>query len=329
MAREGPHSYGQLPLYLYLLRTYTKFHTVGRCLNFPLVLQIQTQSACNGRCSICPYRIVSKKLQQGTMEWSLFEKVVSELASESHPSLILFELHNEPLMDKRIFDWIKHIKSLSPDKHCVIVTNGELLDQFSAMEILQSNLDRLAVSLNAYTKETYERINNGLEYDRVVRNFTDLLSNPSLRPKLGLSFALTEENVQEVQQAVSYWKMQGLYTRVLGITNRAGSLDNYEEIRLKSAYSSGSLFRTGWKRLTSGVRAKIGCELPFYQMNILFNGDVIICCHDWNRATVVGNAGTSSLKEIWNSDKMNEIRRLILRKKYDRIDSCKECSLAI
>ena len=24
-------------------------------------------------------------------------------------------------------------------------------------------------------------------------------------------------------------------------------------------------------------------------MNVLFNGDAIICCHDWNGASVVGN----------------------------------------
>ena len=76
----------------------------------------------------------------------------------------------------------------------------------------------------------------------------------------------------------------------------------------------------------SGIGRVTGCRLPFYQMNVLFNGDAIICCNDWSRASVVGNAGTSSLGEIWNSAKVNEIRRLALRKRYEEIDSCKECS---
>jgi radical SAM protein with 4Fe4S-binding SPASM domain len=76
----------------------------------------------------------------------------------------------------------------------------------------------------------------------------------------------------------------------------------------------------------SSARGILGCELPFRQMCILFNGDVIVCCHDWNRATIVGNVRTSSLKEIWNSEKMNEIRRLIVKKRYEQINSCKECS---
>ena len=71
-----------------------------------------------------------------------------------------------------------------------------------------------------------------------------------------------------------------------------------------------------------------GCINPFRQLNVLFNGECIICCHDWNRATVVGNARTQSLKEIWNSQRINEVRRLVIGKKYDQIAACRDCSLA-
>jgi len=226
-----------------------------------------------------------------------------------------------------LFDWVKHIKSISPDKSCTIVTNGEFLDRFSITEILQSGLDRLTISLNAHSRETYESINTGLDYDRVMKNVYYLLSDRSMRRKVELKFLLTGESAHEVKQALDYWKLQEVQTRVCVITNRGGSLDNYERLRLKDTQYSGAPLWRFWKRLMFIARGVIGCELPFYQMNILFNGDAIICCHDWNRATVVGNARTSSLREIWNSDRMNGIRLLILRKRYKQINSCKECSL--
>ena len=71
----------------------------------------------------------------------------------------------------------------------------------------------------------------------------------------------------------------------------------------------------------------IGCHIPFYQINILFNGDVIVCMEDWKRASVVGNVKTSSLREVWNSEKMNEFRRLMLKKRYEETNLCKDCSL--
>jgi radical SAM protein with 4Fe4S-binding SPASM domain len=261
------------------------------------------------------------------MDWDLFAKIARELASEPLLSLVAFELHNEPLLDRRTFDWVKYLKSISPDKRCGIITNGELLDRFSSADIIRSNVDRLLISLNAFSKEMYESINTGLDYDRVMKNVSRLLSDQSLRQKVALSFVLTEQNAHEVHQATRYWQGQGVRTRVIGVANRAGSLDNYERIRLKNEYYGSSLPLRLWRYALASARGALGCSLPFYQMNILFNGDVIICCHDWNRASVVGNIGTSSLRAIWNSDRMNEIRRSLLRKRYEEIDACRECSI--
>lgn len=327
MVSRHAYSSRHLPinLYRYLIGTYSKFLATGKCLDFPLVLQIQTQSFCNGRCLICPYPIVSKKLDQGTMDWDLFTKIAHELASEP-PTKVIFELHNEPLLDKRILDCVKYLKSISPDNYCSIVSNGELLDRFSPGEIIQSNLDRLLISLNAHSKEMYESINRGLDYEKVMKNISNLLSDQAVRQKIAMSFVVTEQNMREVHQATQYWKKQGVKTRVIDAVNRAGSLDNYEGVRPKVTYYGIARPLRVWRRLMSAVRGVVGCERPFYHMSILFNGDVILCCHDWNRATVVGNVRNSSLREIWNSEKMNEIRRLILRKRYAEISSCKECS---
>jgi len=325
--KRSPYSDWPLPLYLYLIRAYFKFFTVGQCLGFPLVLQIQTQSLCNSRCSICPYRLVSKALDHGAMQEDLFQRIANELMSEMQFSTVVFALHNEPLLDRRLFAWVKQIKATSPNRYCIVSTNGELLDRFSSAEIVESNLDRLTISLNAHSRETYERINVGLDYERVMNNVCHLVSDGTMRQKVELRFALTKQNVHEVKRAVDYWKDQGVRTKVRGITNRAGSLDNYESLRVKEACYNGALPWRAWKRLMSIARGAIGCDLPFYQMNVLFNGDAIICCHDWNRGTVVGSARTSSLRAIWNSEKMNDIRRLILQKRYDQIGSCRGCSL--
>lgn len=315
-------------MYLYLLRAYPRFMATGKCLDFPLNLQIQTQSFCNGRCLMCPYPTTSQKLEQGKMEWELFKKIADEAAAEPLLFTALFELHNEPLLDKRTFDCIKYIKSINPNKRCALVTNGELLDKFSPEDIVQSNIDQISVSLNAYSKEVYERINIGLDYDRVMKNINRLLSNETIRRKLAISFVVTEENAHEVPQATMYWQKQGIGTRVISeIANRGGALDRYEKLRLKTGYRGTPPLSRFWRRLMTAAGKVTGCHLPFYQMNVLFNGDVIICCHDWNRATVVGNAKTSSLREIWNSDKMNKIRRLMLAKRYEQLDSCRDCSI--
>ena len=39
------------------------------------------------------------------------------------------------------------------------------------------------------------------------------------------------------------------------------------------------------------------------------NGDVVLCCVDWERTTVFGNIHEQSLREIWNSEKYRAYRR--------------------
>lgn len=204
VVKRSELSYGNLPLYRYLIGSYFKFLTIGKCLEFPRTLQIQTQSFCNGRCSICPYPTVSKKLDQGTMEWDLFAKITNESARESLLSIVLLELHNEPLLDTKVFDRVKHIKSISPDKSCVIVINGELLDRFNLIDIMQSNLDHMIISLNAHSKEIYKITNIGLNYDKVMKNVSRLLSSQSMRQNVTLSFVLTKQNEHDVYEAVQY-----------------------------------------------------------------------------------------------------------------------------
>lgn len=277
---------------------------------------------------MCPYQAVSQRLDQGIMEWNLYRKIADEAAAERWLSLMVYELHNEPLLDKRIFECIKYFKLKNGKKYTSLITNGELLDRFSQEEIIQSQLDRLMISLNSHSKEVFESVNIGLDYERVQRNISSLLMNENLRRKMAFSFVVIKQNANDVLTASRYWRQQGIKTRIISqIANRAGTLDNFKKLKLDSRYGGTSAISRVWRKLMYEAGQIVGCHLPFYQMNILFNGDVIICCHDWNRATIVGNARTNSLREIWNSKKMNEVRSLLLRKRYNLVESCNECSL--
>ncbi len=319
----------QLSLYAYLLRAYSKFRAVGRCPGSPLVVHLQTQSSCNGRCLACPHPMLrGKGYEEGAMEWDLFASIADQLASESLLSRVSFHLHNEPLLDERIFEWVRHFKSKGTDKTSRLVTNGELLDRFPASDIIGSGLDDLTISLNAHSRETYEAVNAGISYDRVMANVESVLSNLALRDRVSLSFLVSRRNEDEVDRAIRYWRSRGVGTRVVQMTNRAGALEDFEGVRPDTPRSGGSVPSRLLRGPMDRVRQAAGCTLPFCQMNILFNGDCIVCCHDWNRASVVGNARTTPLREIWNGNEMNEIRRLVLRKEYDRVGACRGCSEA-
>ncbi len=262
------------------------------------------------------------------MARELFEKIIDELLSTKYPATLVFELHNEPLLDERIFDFIRYVKTRNAKIGCYLVTNGQLLDRFSLQEIRQSAIDRLIISLNAYSREMYQKLSCGLDYDRIINNIYVLVSDDSLKQKLTLSFILIREAAKEIPQALQFWKNMGVKTRTIELANRAGTLANYDSMRLKTNNIKFTLPEKIGRYLIARTINIIGCYDLFYHMNILFNGDVILCCDDWNRATIVGNIRDKSIKEVWNSPPMNEARRLILKKKYDQISSCRNCSKA-
>jgi radical SAM protein with 4Fe4S-binding SPASM domain len=262
------------------------------------------------------------------MEKALFFKIADELMSEKKSPLLVFALHGEPLLDKNIFEYIRYVKSQNPKSYCIIPTNGELLDTFTTAEIEQSGINQININLGAFSKETYERIYVSLDYERVRQNVDRLLAEEILKQRLQISFVINRENENEAPQSLKYWKQQGIRTKVIQLQNRAGSLETYEKLRLRGSPFSRANLLQGWKYLMVKARRLIGCELPFFQMNILFNGDVILCCHDWNRKTVIGNVKDASLAEVWNSPQINEARRLIWNKQYEQLESCKKCSLA-
>jgi radical SAM protein with 4Fe4S-binding SPASM domain len=314
--------------YYYLASSYIKFFMTGKALAYPLLIQIQTRSLCNAHCQFCPYPVVSKRLEQGTMTRELFTKIIDEVNLIKHSCTIVFELHNEPLLDERIFEFIKYVKSRNRKTKICLVTNGQLIDKFTLEEIREAEIDQLIISLNAHTPEMYQKLNCGLDYDRIINNIHSLISEERLKRVLTISFVLNREAAKEIPLASDYWKKTGVKTRIIKLENRAGALTNYELLMLKSNYARFSVADRIGKYLIARTLDITGCYDPFFHMNIMFNGDVILCCDDWNRSTIVGNIRDKTIRQVWNSPPMNEARRLILKKNYDQISSCKKCSKA-
>lgn len=50
------------------------------------------------------------------------------------------------------------------------------------------------------------------------------------------------------------------------------------------------------------------CYMPFYKMMIDWSGDVLFCSNDWGREHIVGNVYEQSIRDVWMSDKMKDIR---------------------
>jgi MoaA/NifB/PqqE/SkfB family radical SAM enzyme len=290
----------------------------------PVLLQVQTTSFCNGRCVFCPYPQYHKRLPQGKMEWDTYKKIVDECVT--FPSLRMFSpmLQNEPLLDKDICRVVSYFKEKDGGRVPVfIVTNGYPLTPDLIRGLVGSGLDHLIISLNAGKKETYEQLMPGFKFEKLLSNIENLLASDLRQMRLTLRFLENNKNRDEVGEASADWKKKGVHTEVLSfISNRADTID-IEDLRPSSTQM---LWASKLKQKAFSLFSSC-CILPFYQMNILFNGDVLLCCNDWQRDPVMGNVMHSSLREIWNGPKAERIKTEILGRRYGSIQACRGCSV--
>jgi len=70
----------------------------------------------------------------------------------------------------------------------------------------------------------------------------------------------------------------------------------------------------------------LGCNIPFYAMSLHWNGDVLLCSHDWEKKQVMGNVMTTSIVDIWlHSKRLWEFRRKLAKGRT--CDPCNRCNI--
>ncbi|HEU4929044.1 MAG TPA: radical SAM protein, partial [Candidatus Krumholzibacteria bacterium] len=138
----------------------------------PKVIQIETTLACNAECPFCSHSTLTRRPRR--MEDWLWKKIIDEsrgLGITYRPFLI-----NEPLADHRLGEIMRYIRK---DDTAVIElnSNGELMREDKAKEILDAKIDIIRFSIDGFSAETFSKSRVGLDYHLTVervRRFIEL-----------------------------------------------------------------------------------------------------------------------------------------------------------
>ncbi len=68
------------------------------------------------------------------------------------------------------------------------------------------------------------------------------------------------------------------------------------------------------------------CYIPAYTFFLDYQGDVLICPHDWGKKRIIGDLNKKSLKEIWLSKLALFTRKTLLQGNRD-FEPCKSCDV--
>ena len=307
-------------------RSYSREHDMARA-PFPKVIQLQTINACQAACKMCPYPTYKDVFPRGRMDDALFDRITDEIARHPEVETFVPMLQNEPFLDKHIFEKIARFKQRTAGRVSVeLVTNGSLLTDEHIARLRDAELDVLDISLDAFSRSVYEKIRIGLDYDTVLAGVERVIAADLPGTSVFVRLVRQRDNDHEVRAFAGRWRKRGVPVFIYDVTNRTGALDDFDDAIRVPARSGLNGVMESAKR--SASRAWLGhCPIPFASASILHNGDMLMCTHDWAREEIIGNVRDHTIAELWNGDRMREIRALVSQRRYEAIPACRDCSL--
>jgi radical SAM protein with 4Fe4S-binding SPASM domain len=293
-------------LYRYRFNTYPRRFKVGA---FPLDVIAESSNVCNLRCSMCFQADkdlpVPKTTKVPFMSMALFEKIVDECAANGLPALKL-SWRGEPMMNKNFAEMLRYAKSKGI-LEVTSLTNATLMDEAMCREIVSGRLDQLVISIDGLTKETYEKIRVGADYDVVVNNLRTLLKirGRSRKPFIRLQYTQSAANRHETQGFCDLW---------------GGQVD---EITISYCQDFGSPQKNDAEAVPVH---DFCCQQPFQRLAIMTDGTVCVCATDVMGALAIGNVNEAKLKDLWLSADMKVLRERHKSGRYHEIPMCRICA---
>lgn len=286
---------------------------------FPAVLQVQTINRCNAACDFCPYPYTVHLQEKRIMDDALYSKIVDECAAEPGLHDFVPMSKNEPLLDVKMEERVAEFKrKAQPHQLVELVTNGSPLTPVRVKRLMDAGVDLITVSLNAANEETYNRVMVGLSWRQVTDNLDALSKMDLSNVNIYLRFVREQKNREDLRVFRERWGDFNLF--FFDVNNRSGTVRNYPSKIMDYDRRLAHL-----KRI-SASHVYPACPYVFSLMHILENGDVPMCANDWANREVLGNLREQSIREIYNSPRMNQLRELMAQGRFEDIEACRDCS---
>lgn len=274
---------------------------------FPLNVIVEPGNFCNLNCTTCANNRLTRP--KGQMDILLYKKIVDEIATENPYTRLWLDFYGEPLLQRfKIYYMVDYAKKKGL-KNININTNGTLLNKEMAEMLLDSQINFISIDCDGFSKEVYEKIRVGADRDVTYANIEYILKRKKERgleyPIIEVKVMEMEENQNEIDQIVEYWRERGAWTTTRRLISWAGSCEEISPV----------------------VNAdRIACGYAVGIVAITWDGKIVNCAMDVDAQYICGDVNKSTIKEIW-AKRNKEIVCKHMEHKFDELpDICKNCT---
>jgi radical SAM protein with 4Fe4S-binding SPASM domain len=279
--------------------------------SFPPILIIAVTNLCDMACIHCAHPVVKKS--PGYRGTFMDPEVHARIVEQTRPFrdklwVMRYAADGESMLHPQFLDFVEETKraGIGPVD---LTTNAMSLTEERMRRLLEAPIDLIDVSLDAFSKEAYEKIRIRGKFDVVTANLKRLVA---LRNEIGsptrimTSIIRQKEAEHEVEAFKEFWGPYVDEVLVRGLNTDLGI------VNVSETYFEEELQRWPcpqfWKRVT-----------------INHDGDIRFCVEDWFNKGVVANVRDHTIQEVWQSPVYRKFRELHESGRWHEMKMCSGC----
>ncbi len=262
------------------------------------------------------------------MRFEDFRKIIDQIGRY----ITNLELYNwgEPLLNKDLIPMINYAKGRNIP--VCISTNLNILTRKMAEDIVATNIDKIFISCDGASSETYSKYRVGGDFDRVISNIyllqeaKEKLKNSYTR--LVLLFHVFRFNEHEIEQVKNLTEKLGIELRINKMRTDMGKeifeTDRDSIERDKEWIPDNERYRAF--DLTQKKKVKqMKCRNLWHTAVINWDGSVLPCCAVYGEKYSFGNVFDEPFQTIWNNETYRIARKEIREKIENSHTICHIC----
>jgi MoaA/NifB/PqqE/SkfB family radical SAM enzyme len=165
-------------------------------------IYIEPTVECNLDCITCFRNAWDQPL--GRMSEATFEKIMDGLKALDPIPSVYFGGIGEPLFHPKTVKWVARAKSLGV--RVELITNGTMLTKQITRKLIDAGLDRIWISIDGATPETYADVRIGAELPKIIKNVWRLArmrkGGHFPQPEIGIAFLAMKRNIADLPQVI-------------------------------------------------------------------------------------------------------------------------------
>lgn len=253
----------------------------------------------------------------------LFKNSIDQLKDTL--TYLLFYFQGEPYLHAGFLDLVKYASDRKI--YTATSTNAHFLNDKMAKTTVASGLDRLIISIDGTTQETYEAYRIGGNLQKVIDGAKNVIKwkkeLKSSTPHVIFQFLVVKPNEHQIAEVQRLAKELGVdevglktaqiydYENGSDLIPTIDKYSRYAKINDRSYSIKNKLLNHCWKMWHSCV--------------ITWDGKVIPCCFDKDAHYELGNVSQTSFENLWRSDEYTSFRASLLKSRTE-IEMCKNCT---